>query len=203
MNETKSKRRWLRFSLRMLIVAVTVLCVWLGFKVNAGHRQKEAVETIQHIGGRVTFDHEWIPIPGFPGSYSVDQSAVPPGPAWLRNLIGDEYFSVVHAVDIPGQTISEPDLSALTGLPSTQIVNLTYTKIMPNGATVPRLLYDADLKVLEHLKSLRELHLDETDVEGVGLKYLINVPTLKSLNLIRTHVDDVGLEQLCNLNGLE
>jgi hypothetical protein len=35
MTETKPKRRWFRFSLRALLVFTTVLCVWLGFKVNA------------------------------------------------------------------------------------------------------------------------------------------------------------------------
>ena len=39
----RNRRRWFHFSLRILLLVVTVLCVWLGFKVNAARRQKEAV----------------------------------------------------------------------------------------------------------------------------------------------------------------
>ena len=158
----------------------------------------------------MTFDHEWIPFPpGVPGRYSGDhgysvvRGAVPPAPAWLRNLIGDEYFRDVRSVEFSGLTISESDLSALARLPSVEIVCLSYTRVTPEGDTVPRLVHDADLKVLEHHNNLRELHLDETDVEGFGLKYLINIPTLKWLNLLRTRVNDAGLEQIGKLNGLE
>src|SRR5204863_3831428 len=109
----KPKRRWFRFSLRMLLLIVTVLCVWLGFKVNAARQQHEAIESIRRVQGSVTFDHEWSPIPGFPGRYSVDRGAVPPAPAWLRNLMGDELFRVVRSVEFSGLTISESDFSAL------------------------------------------------------------------------------------------
>ena len=36
------RRRWLRFSLRSLLILITILCVWLGVKVNQARRQKEA-----------------------------------------------------------------------------------------------------------------------------------------------------------------
>jgi predicted xylose isomerase-like sugar epimerase len=57
MIETKPKRRWFRFSLRMLLLVVTVLCVWLGFNVNAARRQKEAVQAIRLAGGSVWFEY--------------------------------------------------------------------------------------------------------------------------------------------------
>src|SRR5204863_2282956 len=126
----------------------------------AARQQHEAIESIRRVQGSVTFDHEWSPIPGFPGRYSVDRGAVPPAPAWLRNLMGDEFFRVVRFVEFSGLTISESDLSALARLPSVEIVCLTYTRVTPDGDTVPRLVHDADLKVLEHQRHLRELHLD-------------------------------------------
>ena len=42
----KRRPRWLRFSLRTLLVVMTVLCVWLGIKVNAARRQKEALTAV-------------------------------------------------------------------------------------------------------------------------------------------------------------
>ena len=62
MAEPIKRRRWFRFSLRMLLVVVTVLCVWLGFKVNAARRQKEAVEAILKAGGQVSYDYQLVPL---------------------------------------------------------------------------------------------------------------------------------------------
>jgi predicted xylose isomerase-like sugar epimerase len=41
----------------MLLLVVTVLCVWLGFNVNAARRQKEAVQAIRLAGGSVWFEY--------------------------------------------------------------------------------------------------------------------------------------------------
>ena len=37
---------------------MTVLCVWLGFKVNAARRQKEAVEAILKTGGEIAYSYQ-------------------------------------------------------------------------------------------------------------------------------------------------
>jgi hypothetical protein len=76
------RRRWFRFSLRMLLVVVTLLCVWLGIQVNAARRQREAVAEILKAGGTVSYDYK------------------PPGPVWGRNAIGDDYFQTVNAVQL-------------------------------------------------------------------------------------------------------
>jgi hypothetical protein len=40
------RRRWFRISLRTLLLLVTVLCIWLGVKVNLARRQKEAIAAL-------------------------------------------------------------------------------------------------------------------------------------------------------------
>jgi hypothetical protein len=67
-------RRFLRFSVRGLIVIVIVVGVALGWIVREAHIQRDAVAAIEKAGGSVRYDWEsWVPKwlsgrrPRFPG----------------------------------------------------------------------------------------------------------------------------------------
>ncbi len=84
-------RRFLRFSVRWLIVVVLVIGAGLGWTVRSARIQREAVAAIQHAGGIVHYDSEW----------SINNGNCMPGgkrqpPKWLVNLIGVDYFG--HAI---------------------------------------------------------------------------------------------------------
>ena len=81
----KPRRRWFQFSLRTLFVLLTVLCVWLAVTVNRARKQREAVAAIEAVGGMVLYEHQY-------------DDSEPPGPKWLRELVGDEYFVSVDVV---------------------------------------------------------------------------------------------------------
>ena len=51
MTETKPKRRWFRFSLRTLLVTVTLLCVWLGWQARIVQERKGLLELLTQSGG--------------------------------------------------------------------------------------------------------------------------------------------------------
>src|SRR6188472_2508849 len=55
---SRPRRRCLRFSLRSLLVFITVFGVWLGVKVNQARRQKEAVEALKNSGAYVRYAHQ-------------------------------------------------------------------------------------------------------------------------------------------------
>ena len=108
MTELTKPRRWFRFSLRMLMVVITVLCVWLGFKVNAARRQREAVDAILKAGGSIGYDYQTDLVPGHPDWFSVEDHKLP-RPAWLATLLGNDYLSdiwVVSFYNLP-RSISE------------------------------------------------------------------------------------------------
>src|SRR5262245_2272727 len=89
----KRRRRWLSFSLRSLLLAMTVLCVWLGLKMNEARQQREAVTAIRSLNGQIKlirYDYEMTPAPG--GGFNVNPNAEPRVPAWLRNIFGDDLF---------------------------------------------------------------------------------------------------------------
>ena len=45
------KRRWLRFSVRTLLIAVTVLCVWLGWQVSVVRERAQMLKRIHDDNG--------------------------------------------------------------------------------------------------------------------------------------------------------
>lgn len=102
----KLTRRWLQYSLRSFLVLLTALAVWLGVVVNRAREQREAVKAIEAAGGTVTYDFQitGVPFDGTPDLPHVverffDPYAEPPGPLWLRRLIGDDFFQEPVAVN--------------------------------------------------------------------------------------------------------
>src|SRR5262245_18603147 len=131
------RRRWLRFSLRTLLVAMTILCVWLGLKVNAARRQREAVAAIAKSGAIIRYDYEMISVPGSPNTLGYNPNAAPPGPAWLRGFLGEDFFCDVIGIFFPGSTITESDLSQLAKFPELKSVTFCQMKILTDRSHGP------------------------------------------------------------------
>jgi hypothetical protein len=84
-------RRFLRFSLRGLIVLVLVIGLWFGLIVRPAHVQRDAVVAITKAHGSVKYDWEWSNGNAIPGGK-------PWAPEWLVDLIGVDYFGHVTQV---------------------------------------------------------------------------------------------------------
>ncbi len=91
----------MQFSLRTFFLMLTALAVWLGFVANQTHEQRAAIQAIEATGGAVVY--EWqrrgARKPPVPGPFSIPvYPGEPDGPAWLRRIIGDDYFQKVEIV---------------------------------------------------------------------------------------------------------
>jgi hypothetical protein len=75
-------RRCLQISMRMLLLLVVVLSIALAIWTNRARRQEALVRRIISLDGHVTYQHQ------FGEDNKPVAGAVPPGPAWLRGLIG-------------------------------------------------------------------------------------------------------------------
>jgi internalin A len=173
-------RRFVRLSVRGLIVLVLVIGGWLGWLVRSARIQREAVEAITVDGGFVCYDwgrRNRVFIPG--GKLWT--------PQWLVNLVGVDYFGHVTLV-----VFSDP-----SDAKSEQVGRLTGLEELFAGA-----VGDAGLAHLKELKNLTDLHLDYTKITDAGLAHLKGLNKLSSLDLASTQVTDAGLTNLKGLTNL-
>jgi hypothetical protein len=188
------KRRRFQFSLRSLLIVtivVSVACGWLGKKIEQKHREREVVEAIRKLGGAVYYDYDGrdflSPPPDSP------QNAEPFGPAWLRSLLGDNFFSEVTSVSFASDNLTDDGLGDIELLPQLKSLRLSDSQIT-----------DAGLKHLEALSQLENLVLDTRGITDVGLEHLKRLAKLQRLILPMTpQITDAGLVHLKDLTRLE
>jgi hypothetical protein len=197
----KSKRRWLQFRLRTLLIVMTLFALWLGLKVDRVNRQRRAVQALTEwtsVGDvQLHYDYQKVPNPGM----RWDTRAEPPGPQWLRQLVGEHYFitPVLLAVEDQG-VIDETGLAFLDDLPDLEEVYL--------GPRINRemRLRDGDLAHLKHLTKLRELHFGRDTLSGPDgprrFDFLSNCRRLEELCAPHSHFGDADLEHLRRARNL-
>ncbi len=190
MTATPKRRHFLRFSLRAMLVMLTVFCVWLGVQVNRANKQKAAVRWLEENGGRVRYDWQ------FDRDDQRNGNTEPPGPIWLRQQIGDEYFQSVRFVRLnEGEA---HDLSPLANL--TELRTLT---VHNNPGRFNSLLWlglsDLDLSPVSNLSELKVLRLSRAPVHD--LSPVASLTKLIVLDLDSTQVSDIS--PLARLNKLE
>lgn len=153
MSEEKPRRRRFRFSVRTLLLLMTLVSIpfcWLGYKVRQAQQQRETVEKIGKLGGVVVYDYE----PSL--SYGFQHPVNPPGPQWLRSLFGVDFLADVDRVWLP---FNYPvnGIVHLRSLPSLRQLTI---KAVP--------ISDSDLVHFEGLSNLEDLNLYETHVSDEG-----------------------------------
>ena len=150
----------------MLIVGVA-----LGWKVEKARRQRDVVAWILQSGGRVAYDYEWDNGPL--------RNSTLPGPKWLRELLGIDFFDKVVLVDFT--FIQVVDITPLAGLQRLECLDLDNTQV-------------TDVTPLARLISLEILDLDNTHVTDVTP--LAELTNLKWLWLMDTPVSQDDYEML-------
>jgi hypothetical protein len=159
-----------QFSLRLMLVVVTVLCIALGvWSSNPVERRRRAVGAIFAVGGGINYVER-------------DPEA---SESNLRRWLPREYFDDVQAVAFGNVPVTDDALADLKVLTALRIVTLYRTRIT-----------DAGLVHLQGLTELKELYLDGTKITDAGLVHLQGLTGLRSLYLYDTQVTEVGVARL-------
>lgn len=182
------KRRYLTFTLRSVLLVVAALSFPLGLLVNSAHKQEWAVTEVLRGGGKVVYAHQVNA--GAQGRYlyfyqiPLDARAAPPGPEWLRKIIGDQYFTKVVAVWLPSRP-TERILECLDYFPHLIFVDASFSEIT-----------NADAILLSKAESIEELHLANTPITDDGIARLRPLSRIRKLDLYGTHVTCRGIMAL-------
>lgn len=129
------------------MIGVTILAVVLGWWQSEIRRQRNATAWVLAQGGYISYDYER---PLADGSYPL--GAKPPGPDWLRNWLGIDYFARVEGVILDRDEVK--DLAPLADLPYLRFVGLMIE-------VDPQL----DFSPLYHHQRLKTVYLDYTGLQ--------------------------------------
>jgi hypothetical protein len=169
------KRRWYQFSLRTLLILITLICVGPGgiiaYEQQKARRQWAAVAAIEKVSGGVNCDDE-----------AVKRSPL------MRAVLGDDRYAHIASISLrpPKSRQSFPSLKEFPDVTALYVGHAL----------------DANLTHLKPLANLQCLDLRDTEVTSDGLKHLIGLTRLEGLQLRGTKVDNAGIAQLANLRKL-
>ncbi len=180
-------RRFLRFSVRGMIVVMLVVGGWLGWIVRSARIQREAVAAIRKAGGGTSY--RWIS----DRNVSVSRSSQWV-PQWLIERVGPDYFDDVVQVEFTRER------TAATDLEMRHIENLTkLERIRLYGVRAST----AGLAKLERLGQLRILVMTGSSVPDTWMAHLRGLTRLESLDLLDCQITDAGLRHVALLSNLQ
>ena len=173
-----TKLRW-QFSIRTMLLVVSVSCVTLSVWVVPAERQRRAVAAIRALGGTVSFVDNQGTNESFPA-------------ASLRRWLPPNYSDEVEKVNLDYVRVTDDEMAHLQGLTRLRVLRLKSARVT-----------DAGLAYLQGLTDLRELRLGNTHVTSAGLFHLRGLTGLQELRLSGTQVTDEGLVYIQRLRDLQ
>ena len=213
MSESTTKPRWFRFSLRFLLLLVTIICVSLGWKVNQVRNQQAVAAKLVQAEMALRFDEH----PFFTKGSSVARLQGPPGPKWLRRILGDEFFTQLTDIDAPplaGHPVSDDEHRLIGSLSYLERLSIERERISVDGlAHLAKLstmhflwlsnVTDAEVSTIAKLKQVEVLTLFGSPITDHSLESLVRLPRLIQLDLPGTNISDSGIETVVKLRNLK
>lgn len=185
----KRPRRWLRFSLRTLLILITIFAVWLGWKMHLRREQQRVLDAVHARGGTST-----MMLRDF-SQLSLLQAN------WTQD----------NVIDLGNLNVTDEDLKDLESMPYLAGLWLGNNQITDRGLAYVK--NQTDLRMLDlmnnpgitdeglaHLKNLTQLEQlllrNNSQITDAGLIHLENMQHLDILVLHGTKVTPAGVSRL-------
>lgn len=166
----RPRPRWMRFSLKTLLVLFVATSLGMAWYVRNTHRQYNAMREVERLGGSAEF------------VLVVNENL----PAWLRPLVDKRYSIQVSRVYFkPLNQFRDKHMGNLAAFTALKELNLTAVPIT-----------DQSLNHLSGLKNLKLLRLSRTKVSDRGIQKLSALRRLGRLYVDQTQVTDKGVRRL-------
>ena len=194
-------------SLRALMLVVLLVGGTLGWLAYEARVQREAVATIKKAGGFVLYDWE--------AKLGEGPAGKPPGPRWLVDWIGIDYFATIDRVDLRSWDVDVDSVwRAVDRLGKIRGLSLSFPYCCNgNLAHVTQLTSLRELIVVaseeRDLANLRDLvHLEQLVIAGggitdAGLAHLRGLVRLKYLKVGGPGITDAGLANVVGMTRLQ
>ena len=136
------KRRWYQFSLKTLLVVLTLLCIgpggYVAYEQRKAREQKATVKSLETLGAFIRRDPR-----------------TPPRSALMRAILGDESFAHVTLVSMNNKGSVAVDAGLVDVARLNGVVELSLVRSQVSTSA---------MKKVAGLKSLKVLGLDETQM---------------------------------------
>jgi Leucine-rich repeat (LRR) protein len=175
-------RRWLRFSVRAVLLFFLVMGVWLAVERRNAIRQEQVVRHVARLGGSVDYAH-W-----YDGNGNRIAQPEEPGPRWLQGIIGEHYLLQLTGVYITN--VTNEDLRFIAGCPTIKRFGSSDTD-------------DEGAEILSRLNDLESIDIKSTRLTDEGIRHLGQLRKLQTLSIDNARVTDTGLTHLANLRALK
>ena len=195
-----------RFTLRLLLAGVTLLCIALGIWTHRAREQRRIVELIQSSGGTVWYDYEFNGLTPYPNSRA---------PEFLVVWLGEDFFheitlvetsdsKVIHELPrfrhllelrLYNPSITDDDLASISDLKSLRALDIAGR----GGATAELTqIGDKSLERIAHLSKLYTVQVLGSRITSRGIEFIARLPSLQVLNLgcLDSGIDDRTAENL-------
>jgi hypothetical protein len=186
------RRTPFRFTLRVLLVTVTLLCIGLAVWAQRAREQRRIVERIQQSGGMVCYAGEG-PVPAEPRSFAVE---------WLAGRLGRDYVEEVRAALIHDRAVvadavqlhgletlgiydtelTDQDLAPLTGCRNLKSL-LVHDTYFLGDSTPKSYITDKSLALIAKLRLLESAELHGAGFTRTGIDAQARSPRLASLEI--------------------
>ena len=171
-----------------MLLLVVVIAIPMGWKVNRARNQRVVVAELQTMHAEIVYDYQIVKVKG-----GWDYGNLPPpGPIWLTDLLGKEYFFDVYSVGVWGPYVTDETLALIAKLPEVADVSIGGQNRITDGG----------LAHFAGMHNLEEVMLFSDRITGTGL---VKVTGLKRLTKLGASgwITDASLAHISKLERLE